>query len=98
MQIQHQKNKYFVTHAPLQFHELPREVQSKVLKHTHARFEVTHHKEVEPLWLNTAANSNRVWLQFFQWRLRFVPVVMRYEFNLQRLLADGHQTTARFSR
>lgn len=89
--------------APLQFHNLPPEVRSEVIKRTHARFEVTHRTEVAPVWLannkSNPAATNRGWLVFWRWRLNFVPVVLRYEFNLQRRLANTvPQMTARFSR
>ena len=90
--------------APLRFHQLPREIQSLVLKHTHARFVVTHRTGVAPVWLaynphnSNPAATNRACLLFWENRLDFVPVVLRYEFNLQRRLADGPQMTARFSR
>jgi hypothetical protein len=78
---------------PLRFDGLPREVQSEVLKWTHARFEVAHHTEaaLHALGLSTVAHPALR-------RLPFVPVVLRYEFNLQRRLADGPVMTARFSR
>ena len=78
---------------PLTFDRLPREVQSEVLKWTHARFEVAHRTEaaLHALGLSTVAHPALR-------RLPFVPVVLRYEFNLQRRLADGPVMTARFSR
>jgi len=95
--------------CPLRFHHLrfdhmPREVQSMVLKHTHARFVVTYRTETSPTWLaynpqnSNPQATNRTWLLFWEFRLGFVPLVKRYEFNLQRRLAGREpEMTARFS-
>jgi hypothetical protein len=79
--------------CPLRFDELPREMQGQVLKWTHARFDVTHHMEVSSNVLGLSLVTHKAMR-----RLPSVPVVLRYEFNLQRRLADGPQMTARFSR
>ncbi len=79
---------------PLRFDRLPRELQSEVLKRTHARFEVTHHMEVGQSALGLCPTPTDRWLR----RLPNVPVVVRYEFILQRRLADGPRMKARISR
>ena len=79
---------------PRRFDQLPRDLQGEVLKHTHASFEVAHHMEVAQSTLGLYPERVNGWLR----RLPFVPVVLRYEFKLQRRLADGPRMTARFSR
>jgi len=79
---------------PLRFDGLPRELQSEVLKRTHTHFEVAHHMEVAQHTLGLWPDRVNGWLQ----KLPYVPVVLRYEFILQRLLADGHRMKARISR
>jgi hypothetical protein len=100
MQIQHQKNQYFVTHG---LELLPREVQSLVLQHTHVEFEITHHTEVDTTRLayerSNPEPTNRGWLVFWEDRLPLTPVVKRYQFKLQRRLGDRESVmSARFSR
>ncbi len=80
--------------VPLRFDRLPREMQSEVLKRTHARFEVAHHMEVAQSTLGLYVDRVNGWLR----RLPYVPVVLRYEFILQRRLADGPRVKARISR
>jgi hypothetical protein len=79
--------------VPLRFDRMPREMQSEVLKRTHARFEVTHHMEEIQSALGLCPETDRRLR-----RLPFVPVVLRYEFILQRRLADGPRMKARISR
>jgi len=82
----------------LRFEDLSRDVQSLVLKHTHAEFEITHHTEVPQHLLGHirlgGGGAANAWMR----RLPNVPVVLRYQFKLQRRLADGPRMIARFSR
>lgn len=100
MQIQHQKNQYFVTHG---LELLPRELQSLVLQHTHVEFEITHYTEVDTTMLayerSNPEPTNRGWLVFWEDRLPLTPVVKHYQFKLQRRLGDREpEMIARFSR
>jgi len=78
---------------PLRFHQLPRELQSEVLKRTRADFEVAYEVEISVNELGLGMNDVLPGR-----RLHFVPVVLRYQFKLQRRLADGPVMKARISR
>ncbi len=79
---------------PLRFDRLSRELQSEILKRTHASFVVTHKMKIPANEL-ALGPADALWQQH---GLHFVPGVMRYEFKLQRRLADGPRMIARISR
>jgi hypothetical protein len=70
------------------FDELPRDAQWLVLKHTGARFVVTHRFQEDPLQIN---------LPFDMFWPYFVPVIVRYEFRLLPRRASGPEMIARFT-
>jgi hypothetical protein len=73
---------------PRRFDELPRDAQWLVLKHTGARFVVTHRFQEDPLQIN---------LPFDMFWPYWVPVIVRYEFRLLPRRASGPEMIARFT-
>ena len=72
---------------PRLFDEMPRDAQWLVLKHTGARFVMTHRSREEPIYLG---------LPYDLFWPCFVPVIVRYEFRLLPRRASGPEMTARF--
>ena len=73
---------------PRRFDEMPRDAQWLVLKHTGARFVMTHRSQQEPYQL--LLPSDVFWPYF-------VPVIVRYEFTLLPRRASGPEMIARFT-
>ena len=73
---------------PQHFNDMPSHVQWLVLKHTGARFVVTHRFQEDPLQIN---------LPFDMFWPYFVPVIVRYEFRLLPRRASGPEMIARFT-
>ena len=70
---------------PRRLDELPDDLQRLVRKHTAASFVVEGHRQEYIGWLGDT-------------NFRHVPVILRYEFKLQRRLASGPQMQARITR
>ncbi len=74
---------------PRGFRWLPRDLQMEVLRHTAARFVVTNKYEEDLAGLRRQSPSIR---------LRYVSVIVRYEFHLERRRASGPEMHAKFTK
>ena len=72
---------------PQHFNDMPRNAQWLVLKHTGARFVVTHRYEEEPIQIS---------LPYDMFWPHYVLVIVRYEFRLLPRRASGPEMIARF--
>jgi hypothetical protein len=85
---QHEQHEEQREQLPRRFDEMPRDAQWLVLKHTGARFVVTHRFQEDPLQIN---------LPFDMFWPYFVPVIVGYEFRLLPRRASGPEMIARFT-